>query len=64
MQASEAEMVGRAAAQFTAQWDLPPRLAPTSDEATTFWFARDLQRQDARSATAGYSLRLATRHER
>jgi hypothetical protein len=36
MQASEAEMVGRAAAQFTAQWDMPARLTPTPAEATAF----------------------------
>jgi hypothetical protein len=36
MQASEAEMVGRAAAQFTAQWDFPARLTPTPNEATAF----------------------------
>lgn len=34
--ASEAEMVGRAAAQFTAQWELPAPLAPTPEEATAF----------------------------
>ncbi|MBD1848238.1 hypothetical protein H6F89_33805 [Cyanobacteria bacterium FACHB-63] len=28
--ASEAEMVGRAAAQFTAQWDIPAPLTPSS----------------------------------
>lgn len=34
--ASEAEMVGRAAAQFTAQWDLPAPLVPTPIEAQAF----------------------------
>jgi hypothetical protein len=34
--ASEAETVGRAAAQFTAQWDAPARLTPTLDEAAAF----------------------------
>lgn len=34
--ASEAAMVGRAAAQFTAQWELPVALAPTREEATAF----------------------------
>jgi len=36
MIASEAELVGRAAAQFTAQWELPVRLAPTREEASAF----------------------------
>lgn len=35
-QACEAEMVGRAAAQFTAQWDLPGAIAPSPDEALAF----------------------------
>jgi hypothetical protein len=34
--ASEAECVGRAAAQFTAQWDIPARLTPTASEAQAF----------------------------
>jgi hypothetical protein len=34
--ASEAECVGRAAAQFTAQWELPAMLTPTPDEAQAF----------------------------
>jgi Ser/Thr protein kinase RdoA (MazF antagonist) len=34
--ASEAEMVGRAAAQFTAQWDFAAPLTPTPDEARAF----------------------------
>jgi hypothetical protein len=34
--ASEAECAGRAAAQFTAQWDLPALLTPTPDEAKAF----------------------------
>ena len=34
--ASEAECVGRAAAQFTAQWEIPARLTPTPDEARAF----------------------------
>lgn len=34
--ASEAEMVGRAAAQFTAQWQLPAGLVPSSTEALAF----------------------------
>jgi len=34
--ASEAEMVGRAATQFTAQWQLPGRLTPTHAEARAF----------------------------
>jgi hypothetical protein len=34
--ASEAEMVGRAAAQFTAQWQLPASLVPSSQEALAF----------------------------
>jgi hypothetical protein len=29
-------MVGRAAAQFTAQWELAAPLTPTGDEATAF----------------------------
>ena len=33
---SEAEMVGRAAAEFTAQWEFPAPVAPTPDEATAF----------------------------
>lgn len=33
---SEAEMVGRAAAEFTAQWEFPAPLAPTREEATAF----------------------------
>jgi hypothetical protein len=36
MLASEAELVGRAAAQFTAQWELPVPLAPTREEASAF----------------------------
>jgi hypothetical protein len=36
MIATEAELVGRAAAQFTAQWELPTRLAPTREEASEF----------------------------
>jgi len=34
--ASEAESVGRAAAQFTAQWDIPALLTPTPNEARAF----------------------------
>jgi Phosphotransferase enzyme family len=34
--ASEAEMVGRAAAQFTAQWDFPALLTPSLAEAHAF----------------------------
>ena len=34
--ASEAECVGRAAAQFTAQWEIPALLTPTSAEAKAF----------------------------
>ena len=34
--ASEAECVGRAAAQFTAQWDIPAVLTPTPAEARAF----------------------------
>ena len=34
--ASEAECVGRAAAQFTAQWDIPALLTPTPSEAHAF----------------------------
>jgi hypothetical protein len=34
--ASEAECVGRAAAQFTAQWDIPALLTPTPKEAKAF----------------------------
>ena len=34
--ASEAEMVGRAAAQFTAQWHLPGSIVPSPDEALAF----------------------------
>lgn len=34
--ASEAEMVGRAAVQFTAQWDLPVPLTPSLTEACAF----------------------------
>jgi hypothetical protein len=34
--ASEAESVGRAAAQFTAQWELPAMLTPTPAEAHAF----------------------------
>ncbi|MBD1869044.1 phosphotransferase [Cyanobacteria bacterium FACHB-471] len=34
--ASEAEMVGRAAAQFTAQWDFPAPLTPSPAEASAF----------------------------
>jgi hypothetical protein len=32
----EAECVGRAAAQFTAQWDIPAVLTPSADEAQAF----------------------------
>jgi len=34
--ASEAECVGRAAALFTAQWDIPARLTPAPSEAKAF----------------------------
>ncbi|HEY4102412.1 MAG TPA: phosphotransferase [Polyangiaceae bacterium] len=34
--ASEAECAGRAAAQFTAQWEVPALLTPTPDEARAF----------------------------
>jgi len=34
--ASEAEMVGRAAAQFTAQWDVPAAVVPSAVEAQSF----------------------------
>jgi hypothetical protein len=34
--ASEAECAGRAAAQFTAQWELPAMLTPTPDESQAF----------------------------
>ncbi|HYQ28555.1 MAG TPA: phosphotransferase [Polyangiaceae bacterium] len=34
--ASEAECVGRAAAQFTAQWEVPAVLTPSPDEAQAF----------------------------
>ncbi|HTA91286.1 MAG TPA: phosphotransferase [Polyangiaceae bacterium] len=34
--AAEAECAGRAAAQFTAQWDVPALLTPTPDEAQAF----------------------------
>jgi hypothetical protein len=34
--ASEAEVVGRASAEFTAQWDFPARLTPTADESAAF----------------------------
>lgn len=34
--ASEAECVGRAAAQFTAQWEIPALLTPTPQEAQAF----------------------------
>jgi len=34
--ASEAECVGRAAAQFTAQWDIPAVLTPSASEAQAF----------------------------
>ncbi len=35
-QASEAECAGRAAAQFTAQWEIPALLTPTPEEAKAF----------------------------
>ncbi len=35
--ASEAESVGRAAAQFTVHWDFPARLTPTLDESRAFF---------------------------
>lgn len=35
-QASEAEMVGRAAAQFTAQWHLPGAVVPSPEESLAF----------------------------
>jgi len=34
--ASEAECAGRAAAQFTAQWEIPALLTPTPEEAKAF----------------------------
>jgi hypothetical protein len=36
VRASEPEMVGRAAAQFTAQWEFPAPLTPSPAEATAF----------------------------
>ena len=48
--ASEAGMVGRAAAQYTAQWEFPAALAPTREEATAF--VREYQAARGRTFTA------------
>jgi hypothetical protein len=48
--ASEAEMVGRAAAEFTAQWEFPAALAPTREEATAF--VREYEAARGRALTA------------
>jgi Phosphotransferase enzyme family len=34
--ASEAQMVGQAAAQFTANWDIPTKITPTPEESNLF----------------------------
>lgn len=47
---SEAEMVGRAAAEFTAQWELPAPLTPTREEATAF--VREYEAARGRAFTA------------
>ncbi len=43
-------MVGRAAAEFTAQWEFPAALAPTRDEATAF--VREYEAARGRAFTA------------
>jgi hypothetical protein len=55
--ASEAEMVGRAAAQFTAQWDIPAPLTPSLAEACAFVHEYEVARgrsfsQDERTVLA------------
>ena len=52
--ASEAEMVGRAAAEFTAQWSFPAPLTPTREEATAF--VREYEAARGRAFTADEQL--------
>ncbi len=47
---SEAEMVGRASAEFTAQWQLPGRVTPTIEESAAF--VADYEQACGRAFTA------------
>lgn len=51
--ASEAEMVGRAAAEFTAQWDIPAPLTPSLAEAYAFVCEYETARGQHFPATSG-----------
>jgi hypothetical protein len=65
--AAESECVGRAAAQFTAQWDVPALLTPTADEAQAFveefLAARGRKFSRAERALAAASARYAVAQE-
>jgi len=64
--ASEAECAGRAAAQFTAQWDMPALLTPTPDEAQAFFdeyqAARGKRFSRAERTVAAASARYVVAH--
>jgi hypothetical protein len=64
--ASEAECAGRAAAHFTAQWDIPALLTPTPDEAKAFLeeyqSARGKRFSRAERAVAAASARYLVAH--
>jgi hypothetical protein len=64
--ASEAECAGRAAAQFTAQWDIPALLTPTPDEAKAFFedyqAARGKRFSRAERAVAAAAARYRVAH--
>jgi Phosphotransferase enzyme family len=70
MAASEAEMVGRAAAQFTAQWPSIGSLTPSRDEASAFVREYEIARgrrfdaieQRVINASADYLLAQVGRH--
>ena len=65
-QASEAECAGRAAAQFTAQWEIPALLTPTPEEAKAFLdeyqAARGKKFSRAERAIAAASARYLVAH--
>ena len=65
-QASEAECAGRAAAQFTAQWEIPALLTPTPDESKAFLdeyqAARGKKFSRAERAVAAASARYLVAH--
>ncbi|MET0794536.1 MAG: phosphotransferase [Polyangiaceae bacterium] len=64
--ASEAECVGRAAAQFTAQWEIPALLTPTPAEArafvTEYQAARGRKFSRAEHTVAAAAARYAVAH--